>query len=68
MALPAMGTSGFLLRDAAGVAFHDCSVTWGPNPPDYFQYALDAAGCPGLEDAGLTGTAAHPGAAARMIR
>ena len=67
-AMPTMGTSGFLLRDAAGVRFRDCSVTWGPNPPAYFQYALDAAGCPGLEDAGLEGSAAHPGTAAKSIR
>jgi polygalacturonase len=66
--LPVMGTSGFLLRDAAGVSFRDCSVTWGPTPPDYFQYALDAAGCPGLEDSGLTGKAAHPGGPAKSIR
>ena len=66
-ALPRMGTSGFLLRDAAGVTIRDSSVTWGPNPPDYFQYALDATGCPGLDAAGLTGTAAHPGAPAQSI-
>jgi polygalacturonase len=67
-ALPRMGTSGFLLRDAARVSFRDCSVTWGPNPPDYFEHALDAAGCPGLDDSGLAGTAAHPGVAARLVR
>jgi polygalacturonase len=66
--LPRMDTSGFLLRDAAGVTFRDCSITWGPNPPEFFQYALDAAGCPGLEDAGLAGASAHPGAVAHMIR
>jgi polygalacturonase len=65
--LPKMGTSGFLLRDAAGVTFRDCSITWGPNPPDYFEYALDAAGCTGLQDAGLTGTAAHAGAVAQRV-
>ena len=65
--LPTMGTSGFLLRDAAGVRFRDCSVTWGPNPPTYFLYALDAAGCPGLADAGLSGEAAHPGMPAKSI-
>ncbi len=65
--MPEMGTSGFLLRRAAGVAFRDCDVTWGPNPPDYFQYALDAEGCPGLADAGLAGDAAHPGAPSRSV-
>jgi polygalacturonase len=63
-----MGTSGFLLREAAGVTFRDCSITWGPNPPAYFQYALDAVGCPGLVDAGLAGGAAHSGTAAKSIR
>jgi hypothetical protein len=42
-----MPTSGFLLSNAAAVTFRDCSVTWGPNPPDYFKYALDAAAMPG---------------------
>jgi polygalacturonase len=65
--MPTMGTSGFLLRQAAGVSFRDCSVTWGPNPPAYFQYALDAVGCPGLADAGLAGEAAHPGTPARSV-
>ena len=65
--LPRMGTSGFLLRDASAVAFRDCSVTWGPNPPDYFQYALDASGCAGLDVSGLEGVAAHTGAPARSI-
>ena len=66
--LPTMGTSGFLLREAAGVRLRDCSVTWGPDPPAYFQYALDAVGCPGLVDSGLAGDAAHPGMPARSIR
>ena len=67
-ALPRMGTSGFLLRDAAGVSFRDCTVTWGPNPPGYFMHALDAEGCPGLDASGLAGEAAHPGGAARLVR
>ena len=66
--MPEMGTSGFLLRRAAGVSLRDCSVAWGPDPPAYFQYALDAEGCPGLGVAGLEGDAAHPGAPARSIR
>jgi polygalacturonase len=60
-------TSGFILNNASGVTFRDCSVTWGPNPPDYFKYALDAASSPGLADAGLTGEAAHPGMPAKLI-
>jgi polygalacturonase len=63
-----LGTSGFILSNAAGVTFRDCSVTWGPNPPDYFKYALDAVASPGLADAGLSGEAAHPGLPAKVIR
>lgn len=66
--LPRMATSGFLLRDAQGVSLRDCSVSWGPNPPAYFEHALDAAGCPGLDASGLAGEAAHPGMAARLIQ
>ncbi|HXQ80618.1 MAG TPA: glycosyl hydrolase family 28 protein [Opitutaceae bacterium] len=66
--LPQMGTSGFLLRHAAGVSFRDCSIAWGPDPPAYFQYALDADGCPGLAASGLAGEAAHPGTEARSVR
>ena len=58
--LPNTGTSGFFLRHAANVTFRDCSITWGPNPPNYFKFALDAAACPGLSDAGLSGSSAHP--------
>jgi polygalacturonase len=65
--LPTIDTSGFLLRNASGVTFRDCAVTWGPNPPDYFKYALDAAACPGLVDSGLAGEAAHPGTPAKFI-
>jgi polygalacturonase len=60
-------TSGFILNNASGVTFRDCSVTWGPNPPDYFKYALDATASPGLADAGLSGDAAHPGMPAKSI-
>jgi polygalacturonase len=66
--LPTMGTSGFLLRQAAGVKIEDSTVTWGPNPPSYFQYALDAEACPGLDAAGLAGGAAHPGKPAQSVR
>ncbi|HZZ57850.1 MAG TPA: glycosyl hydrolase family 28 protein [Opitutaceae bacterium] len=67
-AMPAMPTSGFLLRDAAGVTIRDCGIAWGPNPPSYFQHALDAKGCPGLVVSDLTGGAAHPGEAARAVQ
>ncbi|HZZ17894.1 MAG TPA: glycosyl hydrolase family 28 protein [Opitutaceae bacterium] len=66
--LPKMPTNGFILRQAANVSFKDCSVTWGPMPPDYFAHALDAAASPGLDDTGLTGEAAQPGMPAKVIK
>jgi polygalacturonase len=66
--LPRMATAGFLLRHAENVTFEHCEVTWGPNPPDYFTAALDAADSPGLAAEGLTGSAAHPGQPAKVIR
>jgi polygalacturonase len=66
--LPDMPTCGFLLRHAAGVTFRDCSVSWGPNPPDYFRYALDAVACPGLDSSGLAGPAAHEGMPPKSIQ
>jgi hypothetical protein len=65
--LPTLATSGFILRQAAGVTFTDCSVTWGPSPPEYFTHVLDAVASPGLADAGLSGNAAQPGMAAKSI-
>ena len=56
------------MSHAAGVSFRDCTVTWGPNPPDYFQHALDALACPGLAADGISGEAAHPGMAAKSIQ
>ena len=66
--LRTLPTSGFLMSNASGVTFRDCSVTWGPNPPDYFRCALDASACPGLADAGLAGEAAHTGVRAKSVR
>jgi polygalacturonase len=60
-------TSGFLMSHAAGVTFRDCSISWGPNPPDYFRNALEALACPGLVDSGLSGEAAHPGMPSKSI-
>jgi polygalacturonase len=61
-------TSGFLLRNASGVSFRDCGVTWGPGVPETFKYALDAEACPGLQDSGLSGSAAHAGLDAKSIK
>ncbi len=65
--LPRIATNGFLVRHASGVTFKDCVVTWGPNPPEYFQHALQAQDSPGLSDSGLEGEAAHPGMPAKLI-
>ncbi len=65
--LPKIATNGFLVRHASGVTLRDCSVAWGPNPPDYFEHALDAEASPGLDDSGLAGEAAHPGTPAKRI-
>jgi len=58
--LPAIPVSGFILRNVNDVIFRDCRVIWGPHRPDYYRYALDAAGCTHLEAAGLTGESADP--------
>ena len=58
--LPAIPVSGFILRNVNDVTFRDCRVIWGPHRPDYYRYALDAAGCTHLEAAGLTGESADP--------
>lgn len=54
-------TPAIHVRHADNVAFHDCSVAWGPNPPDYFTHALEAEDVTGLDHAALSGNAAHPG-------
>ncbi len=68
-AMPALPTSGFLLRNAAGVTIRDCQVTWGAHRPDYYHHALDAEACPGLEIKDLTGESADPARwPARLVR
>ncbi len=54
------GTPAFSVRDAEGVTFKNCHVTWGKNVPEGFSYALEAERVAGLDTSGLTGTAAHP--------
>lgn len=67
--MPRLPYSGFLLRNAAGVAIRDCRVTWGEHRPDYYQSAIDAEGCPGLEVRDFVGESAAPGKIpARLIR
>ena len=68
-AMPVLPTSGFLLRNAAGVTIRDCQVRWGEHRPDYYRHALDAEHCPGLEIRGLDGDSARPGQfPARLVR
>ena len=67
--MPVMGTSGFLLRHAAGVTISDCSIQWGSHRPDYYEYALDAEACPQLAvGKEFTGDAAHPGMPAQRLK
>ena len=54
-------TSAIALRHADGVSFQDCRVNWDPKPPESFTHALEAEDVTGLDHAGLTGEAAHPG-------
>ena len=62
-ALPAIeqlhDTPGFSIESADNVTLRDCSVTWGPNPPAYFSYAVEARDAAGLKIEGLKGTPAH---------
>jgi hypothetical protein len=59
-AMPAMPTSGFLLRHAGDVMFRDCRVTWGERRDPAFRHALDAENCPGLVAEGVAGESADP--------
>lgn len=58
------GTPGFHLSAADDVTLRDCSVAWGPNPPAYYSYALEATDVTGLRLDRFKGEAAHPGTAA----
>lgn len=68
-AMPELPTSGFLLRNTAGVTIRHCEVTWGAHRPDYYRHVIDAADCPGLVIDDLTGGSADPDRfPARLIR
>jgi polygalacturonase len=54
-------TPAISVRHADRVALKNCRVAWGKNVPDDFTHALEAEDVTGLDHAGLTGTAAHPG-------
>jgi polygalacturonase len=53
-------TPGFSIRCADNVTLKNCSITWGPNLPDYFAGALEAESVTGLRLTGFMGNAAHP--------
>ena len=55
-------TSGFHLEDAKDITVRNCEVTWGANRPDYYRHALFAKHVEGLENDGLKGESAFPGA------
>jgi hypothetical protein len=66
---PVMGTSGFLIRNAANVSIRNCAVTWGDHRPPYFEHALDAADSPGLTIQDFHGDAPDPaGGPAQVVR
>lgn len=52
-------TPGFSIEHADNVSLHDCTVAWGPNPPDYFSYAVEAHDAPNLKIEDLHGGPAH---------
>lgn len=54
------GTPGFSVRHADEIAFRDCKLTWGKNPPDYFTHALEIEDATAVDYTGLKGEAAHP--------
>ena len=53
-------TPGFSIDSADSVTLRNCSVTWGPNPPPGFSYAVEAKDSPSLKIEGLKGGPAHP--------
>lgn len=62
-AMPAIephDTPGFSIEHVDNVTLRDCTVAWGPNPPEYFSFAVEAKDTTGLKIEGLTGGPAHP--------
>jgi Glycosyl hydrolases family 28 len=66
--LPAHSTAGFYMRNASGVTLRNCEVAWGANPPDYFQYALEAHNIDGLTLENFKGSHAHPQQSTAILR
>lgn len=61
-ALPAIephNTPGFSIESADAVTLRNCKVSWGPDPPAYFSYAVEAKDSTGLKVEGLSGGPAH---------
>ena len=52
-------TPGFSVEHADRVTLRDCAVTWPPDPPEFFTYAVEAKDTTGLKIEGLKGKAAH---------
>ncbi|GAC1416253.1 MAG: hypothetical protein NVSMB62_05610 [Acidobacteriaceae bacterium] len=52
-------TPGFAIEHAENVKLRHCKVTWGPNVPESFTYAVEAKDAPGLKLENLNGTAAR---------
>lgn len=52
-------TPGFSIETADNITLRDCSVAWGPNPPESFSYAVETRDTTGLHIEGLKGGPAH---------
>lgn len=66
--LPEHATAGIYIKNADRVTLRNCEVVWGPNPPAYFQYALEAHQVEGLTLENFKGSHAHPGLDAAILR
>jgi hypothetical protein len=62
-AIPAIephDTPGISVEHADDVTLRDCKISWGPNAPDSFSYALEANDAKNLKTERFKGTPAHP--------
>lgn len=60
-------TAGVFAEDVSGLTISDVRVEWGANRPDYYGAALEMHECSGVVIDGMTGQAAHAGAAATVF-
>ena len=60
-------TAGFFVKNARDVTLRNCTVAWGPQPPDYFRHALETHGASNLVTENFKGKAAHPECDAAIV-